>query len=40
METTKILSQDSLCHGKDSNLAPHEYKSELLPLEPTCLPEY
>lgn len=30
------LSQNSQCPGQDSNQAPPKYKSEGLPLAPTC----
>lgn len=33
--TTKDLSQGSWCPGQDSNKAPSEYKSGVLPPEPT-----
>jgi hypothetical protein len=31
------LNQDSRCPRRDSNLAPHEYKSEALSFESACL---
>jgi hypothetical protein len=34
VNTTKVLGQNSRCLGRDSNWAPPEYKSRLLPLEP------
>jgi hypothetical protein len=33
-ETTKNLSQDCLCAGRDSNRAPAEVNSDDLPLKP------
>jgi hypothetical protein len=35
-KTTKKLRQDRRCIGPDSNLTPHEYKSEALLLEAAC----
>jgi hypothetical protein len=35
-ENRERLSQDSQSSHRDSNLAPPEYKSEVLRLEPTC----
>jgi hypothetical protein len=34
-ENHENLSKDSQCPDRDSNLVPHNYKSELLPLELT-----
>jgi hypothetical protein len=35
-ESRKNLSQSTRCSRRDSNRAPPEFKSERLPLEPTC----
>jgi hypothetical protein len=33
--STKDISQDSRCRGRDSNRSPPEYKAKALPLQPT-----
>jgi hypothetical protein len=35
-KTTRNLNQGGQCPSQDSNWASPEYKSEALPLEPTC----